>query len=196
MQLTLRQAHKIVEKITARIATLDVSPTREVNIWEADANTFDNAVEAFNTDFERAVALMEARHSVRQQIGAANFAEVDNLIAQRKLLLDRISMLRTIVNGAKTKAVTSQEGLTTKVQAMTQASAAGGRSSIYGSDDSVTMLVIDPVRVAEMNSNIDALQLQIEAVEDKLTSANSSRDHLVIVSDTVVETLRIEGIVA
>lgn len=195
MNLTLRQAHKAVEKITARLATLDISPTRSVSIWEADEATFENARASFESDLERTQRLMLARHFVRQQIGNANFAEVDNLIAQRKLLLDRIGLVRTLVAGAKNRQVTTQEGLYEKVKAMAASAASGGRSSIYG-DDTVTITLVDDDQLVAYQAQIDQLQLEIEAVEDKLTAANSSREHLVILSDDVIATLRAEGVIA
>jgi hypothetical protein len=195
MNLTLRQAHKAVEKITARLATLDISPTRSVSIWEADEATFEIARGAFESDLERTQRLMLARHFVRQQIGNANFAEVDSLIAQRKLLLDQIGLVRTLVAGAKNRQVTTQEGLYEKVKAMAASAASGGRSSLYG-DDTVTITLVDDDQLVAYQAQIDQLQLEIEAVEDKLTAANSSREHLVILSDDVIATLRAEGVIA
>ena len=71
MKLTLRQAHKVVDKIVARMATLDVSPSREVNVWEADEGTFDRLTEEFTKAFDRQVALTAARQAVRDAIGVA-----------------------------------------------------------------------------------------------------------------------------
>jgi hypothetical protein len=195
MQVTLRQAHKIVEKITARLAMLDINPTREINVWEVTDTTFDDAVETFNEQVVRTHDLMLARHFVRGQIGNANFAEVNSLIAQRKLLLDRIGMLRSLVAGAKVRAVTSQAGLVEKARAMTAGAAAGGRSTMFG-EDTVTILVVDQTDLDNCAADIDTLQLEIETVEDKLTTANSNREHMVILSDEVIETLQSEGIIA
>lgn len=192
---TLRQAHKLVEKITARMATLDLSPTREVNAWEVTDQTFSENVAQFKKDFERFEALVEARHLIRQQIGAANHIAVDGLIARRKYLLDQIGMLRTLVAGARVDSMSSPDALFGKATALVTAATAG-QTTRYGSHDTVSICVLSKADIDDYNKVIDRLQLEVESVEDQLTTANASRENAIIVSDQVIATLQREGIVA
>lgn len=193
MKFTLRQAHKLVEKITARIATLNISPTREVNVWQADETSFETLQADFDKSLSRQMSLVAARYFIREQIGVANRAEVDSLVAQRKFLLDQIGTLRAVVADVRAHAITSPDALAEKAKA-TIAAATAGASRGYG-DDTVTVCLIDDEALTVYNKKIDALQLKVESIEDQLTSANANRDSCVIVSDAVLAVLKEEGIV-
>lgn len=193
MKMTLRQAHKLVEKINAKIGTIELSPSKDVTAWNVDKNTLSNLREEFATNLERVQALNAARYAVREQIGVGNRAEVDQLVGTRKYLLDQIGVLRTLVAGVRSSAVVTADALDAKAYASRTAAATGGTSR-YGGEDTITVGLLMEDEVKAHNAAIDNLQLKIEEVEDQLTSANASRDTSIILSDAVLATLRSEGL--
>ncbi len=193
MKMTLRQAHKLVEKINAKIGSIDVSVTREVTPWTVDEHTLRNLRAEFDTNVTRLQDLNAARYAVREQISVANRAEVDSLVAVRKYLLDQIGVLRNLVGGFRPSVVSSGAALAEKAVAQKAAAATGGTSRY--SEDTVTVSLLTAEDVAMYNKEIDLLQLKIEETEDQLTSANASRDSSIILSDAVLATLRTEGLI-
>lgn len=193
MKMTLRQAHKLVEKINAKIGSIDVSVTREVTPWTVTADTLGTLRAEFDKNMARLFALNAARYAVREQIGVGNRAEVDSLVGERKFLLDQIGVLRTIVAGFRATHVSDAAALVAKAQAQ-QSAAANGGTSRY-SEDTVSVSLLTAADIEGLNSSIDELQLKIEEIEDRLTSANASRDGAIILSDAVLVTLRQEGLI-
>lgn len=193
MKLTLRQAHKLVEKITAKIATLDVTPTRNVNVYDATVYTFDHLTNVLNTNLGRLESLIRSRCFVRELIGLANQSRVDGLIAKRKLLLDLVGVKRALVGGVTPHAVSSPGALAAKIETLTAGTAAGGRSSY---DDTVSVCLISEKEVNDLRAEIDLLQLQVESVEDELTAANADPSCVVVLPDHVRDALAAEGIIA
>lgn len=194
MKLTLRQAHKIVEKIVARMATIDVSPIRQVNVWEAEALTFDRLLKEFQDAYARNLVLASARQAVRDAIGVANTVKVDGLVSKRKALLDQLGALRSVVSQATTSltGITSAAALAQKVEA---AKAASKTTNSAYSTDTVTIQLLNTVDLAILQKKIDVLQLQVEEVEDQLTTANAVAG-AVTISDDVAAILREEGVIA
>ena len=69
MKITLRQAHKLINKINSRLATFQISAAQQVNIWEVEspAETFANLQGQFQALCARNVALVTARQTIRNQ---------------------------------------------------------------------------------------------------------------------------------
>lgn len=190
--LTLRQGHKMVEKINGRLATISINPSAVVNIWETDnaGEAYAAAVDKFDAEVERQLKLIEARADVRDAIRVANGVTVDSLVAQRKRLLDVIATLRHTTGMASERGISSAEALEKKIQVSREA--AKGNTNSYSSIDEVTVSLLSPEQVKELDKRIQQLQLQIERIEDALTSANASGK--ITLSDNTIAVLVEEGL--
>lgn len=193
MHVSLRQAHKIVGKIHTKLAEIDISPMRSVNMWD----NVDGAVEKMRTAYAIAVdrqqRLMQARQAIRDQIQAANRGEVDALVAARKTTLDQIGMMRAQLAGVSQNGVTSQVALDGKIDAARLAKRAGGASTSYY-DEVISVCLLSQQDIDAINADISKAQLKVERIEDLLTSANAKLS-TVMISDGDEEILRSEGLV-
>lgn len=190
MQVTLRQAHKLVQKIAARLSTIDISPTRSVNIWDATEVTFSNAEHEFEQNVARSFKLLEARHDLRTLIGKANWHQVDILVGERKMLLDQLGMARAIMTAVEANSdVSSPAALQLKITSLTKSTTS---NSLFN-NDAITIMVAPQSLTDKCSAMIDQLQLQVEATEDRLTTANGQT---ILLSDEIVATLQNESILS
>lgn len=194
MQMTLRQAHKMVEKINARMASINVSPSRDVVVWNANSGSLDTLRAEFENEVNRQIHLTNVRQTLRVGIQRANRDQVDDLITARKATLDQIGILRHVVGQVNTDHMYTAEAIENKAAALRTAASAG--SSGYGQRDTVTVCVVTADQLAHYNAQIDLLQLQLEQIEDELTAANASKSSVVVLDDVAVEILRAEKLVA
>jgi len=174
MKLTLRQAHKIVDKINARLVevNVDANPTLSAYNITDPAVALDEAKKAFEAELGRYMSLIAARSFIRAQVAYANAHEVDTLVARRKASLDIIAKYRSVKESYNERALATPEALGAKVNAVLEA--AKTTTSLYGSTDQITVSVMDKQYVADLDDKIQSLQLTIEAIEDQLTTANAS----------------------
>lgn len=193
MQMTLRQAHKMVEKINGRMTKISIQANREIGIWNMRPSTIPDAQAEFEKELARQINLTNVRQAIRQGIQVANRAEVDAAVALRKATLDQIGILRAVVAGVDPDNIYTSSAINDKVAAAKQA--ASINASAYGRD-SVTVCVITPERLAELNQQIDLYQLKLEAIEDQLTAANADRANLVTITEEDAEVLRQENLIA
>lgn len=189
-EITLRQAHKLVEKLNARIASIELDTTIEVSIWDYDPAAVTSARVAFNEQTRRLTDLASIRQTIRNMIRIANQQAVDDLITKRKELIDTIGVLRTIVQRASTRTMYTPEALAQKVQATRTAQSSG---SSYGTPDTLSVSVLDVSDVERFTTMVEQTQLKIEQVEDQLTRVNSST--MITLSDEVFEQLKKENLI-
>lgn len=194
MQVSLRQAHKIVEKLTARLTTFEITASARVNVWELTdaAVAFQEAREVLHNTINRHRDLIEARQNVRNSIRVVNSLEIDTLVAKRKRLLDTIASLRSLLATVDKRAFSTPDALLQKVAAVKESSKAS--SSHYGSTDEVSINLLDVEAQEMFDREINYLQLEIEATEDQLTQANVKGS--VVIDAGAAALLQAEGIVA
>ena len=192
MNITLRQAHKLIDKINSRLATLQVSATQAVNIWEIEdpTATYTKLSEQFAELCQRNRLLVSTRQCIRNQIRVANYAAIDGVIADRKEAMDAAGFIRHQLNTVNDNAVTSPTALERKVAA--EREAAKTTTTRYGAADTVTICLYSQADVDVLNDQLNKQQLEIERLEDQLSKLNSSTE-IDLVAD-VVKTLQSEGL--
>ena len=192
MNITLRQAHKLIDKINSRLATLQVSATQAVNIWEIEdpTATYTKLSEQFTELCQRNRLLVSTRQCIRNQIRVANYAAIDGVIADRKEAMDAAGFIRHQLNTVNDNAVTSPTALERKVAA--EREAAKTTTTRYGAADTVTICLYSQADVDVLNDQLNKQQLEIERLEDQLSKLNSSTE-IDLVAD-VVKTLQSEGL--
>lgn len=174
MQVTLRQAHKLVDKLTARIAITELTPVKSVNVFEVSSGTA--TIEALREEFKNTLTvhlnLIAARQFLRDMIQAANGASgINALIQKRKGVTDIIGTYRHVLaNAAGSRGLTTGGALTDKAESMRAASKV---STGYGTTDEVQVSLIDSDEQAEYDRQVQSLQLTIETIEDELTTLNA-----------------------
>ena len=192
MKITLRQAHKLIDKINSRLATLQISATQTVNIWEIEdpTATYTKLSEQFTELCQRNRLLVSARQCIRNQIRVANYAAIDGVIADRKEAMDAAGFIRHQLNTVNDNAVTSPAALERKVAA--EREAAKTTTTRYGAADTVTICLYSQADVDVLNDQLNKQQLEIERLEDQLSKLNSSTE-IDLVAD-VAKTLQSEGL--
>lgn len=192
MNITLRQAHKLIDKINSRLATLQISATQAVNIWEIEdpTATYTKLSEQFAELCQRNRLLVSARQCIRNQIRVANYTAIDGVIADRKEAMDAAGFIRHQLNTVNDNAVASPTALERKVAA--EREAAKTTTTRYGANDMVTICLYSQADVETLNDQLNKQQLEIERLEDQLSKLNSSTE-IDLVSD-VVKTLQSEGL--
>lgn len=194
MQVTLRQAHKLVDKLTARIAITDLNPVRSVNVFEV-ANG-DETVQALRDEFKNTLTvhlnLIAARQFLRDMIQSANIhSGINDQIQKRKGVTDIIGTYRHVLANASTT-----RGLTTGIALEDKASAVRAASKVtssYGSTDEINVALIDADEQAEFDRQVQSLQLTIETIEDELTTLNAGTK--IGLSSEVEGLLKEEGLI-
>ena len=194
MNITLRQAHKLVDKIHGRLATISISATQSVNIWEAEdaLATFQRLEAEFNTAVERNNSLLSARQDIRDLIQRENVGAINGIIVRRKMVLDEIGGIRHILGTIQLNSIGSPTALKNKVAADRASQSAGGRSIGYGAD-SINICILGATQRAEYETRLASLQLEVEQLEDRLTQLNASRG--IVLPADVVAILQKEGLV-
>lgn len=190
-QVTLRQGHKLVEKINGRLNTITITPTRSVNIWEVTdaAAIFKQASSEVNNEITREMNLKNARADIRDSIRVVNALAVDDLVAKRKRTLDVIASLRQLQTTGE-RGVSSAEALDKKLIATREAAKATTRS--YGDNDTITISVFTQEQIKDLDKQIQELQLEIEKIEDALTTANASGK--ISLGEMTLKVLKDEGL--
>ena len=191
MKITLRQAHKLVDKITERLKTIVISATKTVSIWDVTdgESTFDTSKQAALELIKRNMELIVARQAIRDLIRDANHTTVDQLVSQRKGTLDIIASSRHLLDTCGSGGITSPLALQQKATALREAAA----GTSYGSD-TITICLVSTEDQSMIDKNIQEYQLLIEDIENKLTTANATTSISIPVE--MLQILIDEGIVA
>ena len=197
MKVTLRQAHKLVDKITARLATIQLSATKTISIWDVkeDDSILNNediltvSAALLLDTINRHMKLITAKQLIRNLIRSANAVEIDGLVAQRKGILDITATNRWLLSTCESGAITTLSALQQKANALRLAAA----GTSYGSD-TVTICLIDESMQLSLDANIQQFQLQVEQIEDKLTTANATTS--ISIPVVSLQILLDEGIIA
>jgi hypothetical protein len=191
MKFTLRQAHKLLEKIAARMGTLKLSANQAVSIWtEIPAEEImAKLLKEYTEQVTRQFDLLNCRQEIRSSIQAINAAEVNGLISIRKGLLDQVATLRHLQGTITASSINTPLALAKKLEAERASSAAGSR---YG-NESVGVCVLDEAAAAALDRKISSMQLRIEGIEDQLSVANATAS-IVVTADAMM-VLRREGVV-
>ncbi len=195
MNITLRQAHKLIDKINARLGTFQISATKAVNIWEVEdpASTFTQLTAQFTELCKRNRALVAARQTIRNLIQQANVGAIDNTIAQRKAELDNEGFLRHLVNTVNRHAINTPTALARKLEADRAAASASSVASYRGDTDSIAVCLYSDADVEQIDAQLSASRLAIEKLEDKLSQLNSSTS--ITLSAETTSALQAEGLV-
>lgn len=194
MNISIRQAHKIVTKIIARMTTIDVSPNKNVTVWcEDPTDVIAEAYSVFNDSVTRTITLNNIRQEIRHSIGAANCIEINGLISKRKSLLDVIDLYRTIMSSDTGQYIDPAEIVMQMKAAKVQSANA---TTSYSRSDTINICVLNKTIAESMTKRIDQLQLDIEQVEEELTIANSSSTNRIQLSEETLNVLRAESIIA
>lgn len=187
MQLTLRQAHKLIEKIGTRLSTVRLTASGSISIYtQEDVGVVVNRERAkFQAELRRQLDLLQARQELRMSIQAANVSEVNNLVAIRKALLDELGTYRHLQNLFPSKENTSIEELQAELATMK------ATPSTY--QHSVSFSMLDANAIDDLDRNINQLQLRVEGIEEQLSIANTSG--VVGLSAQSEQLLRREGVI-
>lgn len=188
MQVNLRQAHKLVEKIGARLGTIRLTTSASFSAFAPeDAEVLlRQAREKFDNEVKRQLDLLNARQEIRMSVQSANTAEVNMLVAIRKGLLDELATYRSIQSSVGTVSSTTPEQLKAELDALRN-------STQVSYSNVVNTTIMDEARVKELDRKISQLQLRVEGIEEQLSTANTVG--IIGVSEQVEQVLRREGIV-
>lgn len=194
MKITLRQAHKLIDKINSRLATFQISATQQVNIWEVEspAETFANLQGQFQALCARNVALVTARQTIRNQIAVANRNGIDDTVAARKAALDTAGFLRHQLNTVNEHAVNTPVALARKLEAERESAKGSSAANYRGNSDTIVVCLYSQADVDAINDKINQTQLAIEKLEDQLSKLNSSTE--IDLAVDIEQTLRQEGL--
>lgn len=194
MNITLRQAHKLIDKINSRLGQFQISATQQINIWEVESptETFTKLQEQFQALCGRNTELVTARQTIRNLVADANRNGVDDTIAARKAALDAVGFLRHQLNTVNEHAVNTPSALARKLEAEREAAKASSAVSYRGNGDTIAICLYSPADVEALNDKINQGQLAIERLEDQLSKLNSSIE--VALPAAVEQTLRQEGL--
>jgi len=173
--ITLRQAHKLVEKINAKIRSIGISPVASVNIWETeDVNqALCKLVETFNTNLVRVQDLTTIKNNVRHEIQVRNEQSgITATIAKRKALLDAFGIVDSLSSTVSSSSdqVTSAAALARKINSVRSQDVANA----YRTHDTVAVLLITPLHKQELSNQVEQLKKQIEELDDKLLNLNTT----------------------
>lgn len=192
MELTLRAAHKLVEKINAHLKTIEVNPLITVNTYEVDdaATLFKQHQDEFNTNMERVGSLLDIRANVRMLIGEQNAAStIDRLIGNRKAVLERLIAYQRVYNNRQEGQIASAAALEKKIKA----GANTKQEHLFGRSDSVSFTVITKDVKEKLEALIADAKRTIEGIEDNLLNQNVQRK--ISLSEQQVAVLRSERLI-
>lgn len=190
MQVTLRQAHKLVDKINGRLKTVTLHPVAQISIYAVgDAATLlSEKVAKHQAEQKRHFDLLSARQELRMSIQAVNAAEVNNLVAVRKSVLDELSTWRSIQLAVSDSAVSTAAELEAKLKALRETPSNG-----YSHNEKVEVCLLSAADLEALDKRISTLQLRVEGIEDSLTTANSVGS--INISAGTEQLLRREGVI-
>lgn len=190
MEVTLRKAHKLIEKLHGRLAQIQISATTMLGIWETQSaeNRMIAARQQFDNTVTHQFSLLDARQEIRNSIQAANSVVIDKLIAQRKRKLDVVGVYRHILGSVHRSAISQYEAADRKIKTLQDSAS----SSSYGSTDEVAVSLLPQADIDGYTQTINRIQLEIEQIEDQLTTENASTK--IALSQGVVEALKAEGL--
>jgi len=182
MNITLRQAHKLVEKLTRLQNSITLNRTGGINIWTVAASTMNNkaadptkvqvAIDSqaatFTVECNRKLHAVQFRAAIRERIQTKNQSSgINNAISQRKLALDVLSVYKSVDQNDRDLELSTAAALSGKITQLLNAEP--GRQMFGGEVVSF---------VVPFNNNVKKeivdLERQIEQIDDQLTTLNAS----------------------
>lgn len=191
MEVTLRKAHKLIEKLHGRLAMIQISGAAMLGIWETQSAETQMAVarDQFDNTIAHQFNLLDARQEIRNSIQTANSLYIDKLIAERKRKLDVVGVYRHILSTVPRTAISSPDAADRKIKTLQDSAT----TSTYGSTDEVVVSLLSQSDIDGYTQTINRMQLEIEQIEDQLTTENASTK--ITLSQNVVATLKAEGLI-
>jgi len=188
MELTLRAAHKLVDKITQQIHAIQINPIATINVFDVDNDSdvvehlYQDRMQEFEDKIARVEDLMTIRTFIRDTIRAINEREgINQLVSERKDVVDRAQLLGRLVSVLREQYVSTPEALQRQIA---RAQEAAGES--YRADVVNFSLISNRER---MEHEIAGYRRQAETIEDALLHKNLAntlvlpQTHVIVLSD-------------
>lgn len=138
-------------------------------MWTSESaeQAFSTAANEFSDRLDRHTMFVTVRQDLRNLIRQQNAKEIDQLVADRKFLLDMIGVQRTIKDGSSSSSITTPEALAKKIEANRE------KVNVYGLE-TVTISVVNESDRERFSDTINQFQLEVDRIEDQLTTANAT----------------------
>jgi len=193
MELTLRAAHKLVDKIDAQIRTIDLNAIVLVNAFDVDraadqvTNLFIERAAEFDNRLLRVDNLITIRTDVREQIRTQNdVSGIGSVISQRKDKLDRIAMYTRVFASSH-----HEQMVSTAVALQRQIARVQDAKELHS--ETVHFSLINSEARVRVEQYVATVKRAVEALEDRLLYLNINTK--IMLSTDHVETLKEENLI-
>lgn len=173
MELSLRQTHKLVEKLNGFIAEHTPSPVISVNVFDVSANAaiprFAEEEAKFKAATVRHFSTLALRQQLRNYISVQNsLGGINELLGQRKVLCEKLSFIRSILNG-RSDLVNTSAGVSNLIRKKQESVT----SNVYQAD-TVEFTVLNVLERENMQSLVNILQRQLESTDEEISTKNAT----------------------
>lgn len=172
MELTLRQARKLTDKINQHIGTISLSTPNTINIWEVEPENaetvFESAVAEFHAKQEQVVKLELIRSSIREAIQVANRDVIDDLVRRRHTAITLNSYAhQTLLAGGDE--ISSGAALARKIAAARESA-----SKTAYSAETLSFRVLTKAQRDQGEAQLRKSKLVVEKLDDAIAVANAT----------------------
>lgn len=193
MQLSLRDAHRVIARIGLAIKEITPEASLDINPWNVTIRsvdylqqTMDEHLVAYNNKVSSLELLHKTRYQVRELIGQANAVHLDQTISEHRYVSDRLKRLTSYMSELSCRAghLTSA---TAVLNRLTQTDA-----NSYSPNFEVFVVPVEQIEKAK--ADVRATTRELEVLQDKLTVLNASTK--ITLSDELVDVLNTYGLIA
>lgn len=163
--LTLRQAHKLVERINIHLKSLTVETNHYYNMWDAENASawLKSKQDEYQQFLDLSFKLISARSAIRSAVQRANHSKINELISQRKLINEQIMFAQNNIIQRYQRGVTSPTTLQHKVEQL---------KANQSENDTIEVGMISDQLIADYKTTVAELKQQLIGLEETLLQLN------------------------
>lgn len=175
-QVTLRKAAKIRNKLMNLIGTLrtELLSTKEVTVVVHDPDIpslISDATEKFNSTLARYEAVSQCLHGIRARISRVNAEKgINTLLTEQATLLGKKSVFADIISTLDTSV--DDKTIMCRIAAAREKDISA-TTTRYERTDRMSFGVISDSLIEECKNKLQAIQSELDDIQDQLESINS-----------------------